>query len=1063
MEENGYDSKSEAEEEKPKPKNGAFKRFQMSDRELDDYVEADSRMDAMAERMNAERPGYMDEYERNPEERERVRESALMHIQQERSELDKYVNHQPYQGTIKDESKEGKAIKRRFRKAGFKKLMRRYTGDDPKLYYRAPPEKIDVWPPVDAKPWGHLPWRDPIESSPEDPYTQDDLDSELPMRQPVLPDLYHDKLVPPQEVDMIARALELRERGNEAYKNDDLNDAVDQYTYAAESLEAEAGVDGGGKPRAESVLGIVLSNRALCLLKLGRFAEAVAPAARALSLSSVAAQPALAGKTYSRLALAQLESGDIAGSIGTAYHAAKLGHLKYLHRDLRDYDEVKKAAEKPRVSLVSAVNQPDHAADEGEDGFQRIKLLFEREALPHPDAREPKSGKSIMSEAVEAMGHSRAQLGGKEREGSEQHKRANFPTSKAPISAIFHSFRLIFGRAIISRHGEGSEHPVARMIDLVIKRGGTAKARYGADAHTLIMTVAYAQQPRAIERLLRAGARAAKESEIPNFKGSYLGRFPLAGADATCVDSNGWTALHYSVHPKRTCHTKDAVLAVLTRARCPLDAVNIDGVTALAIAAIDGNGRAVKKLLALGANPTVRGALGHSALGLCIVQPRCASEVGVHNSEGSTTEKDPEVDVCMDNAVRRYAAKKGGGDYTADEDTRVALVDHWLEKIRQIRQPGHREPDVPVSAQMYDFSDMIPKSEMKKRPPETFPDFEDYIDPARHYATLHPDAQRRRARDVESCREMLKDCKLNYKRPEKNAGNPFFAIHDRSLDRMPTVMKRHFRGRRVAAANPGDEPTIVLDEEPTKDEVGWLVGLCSLAPLVDPASPEFDTADDDRADDAVCADTNPEVDAAPKAHMLQSVDETGDTVWLVSGRRRQMDRLIRGPASRVFTPMCPNDACIRVVHEYGPIVHPGARGGYWAKMLRDAGAHVVALDEAPHGSKPTAAGLEPPLVAWTEVTKGSFADVAAWSDHTLLLVWPRQCFGWAQEDADTPDDLLCLEKFMGTTLIFVGNRSGTSAATEKFHNKLNTTWKLTRACAIPCWPGQEADLTVWTR
>ena len=34
-----------------------------------------------------------------------------------------------------------------------------------------------------------------------------------------------------------------------------------------------------------------------------------------------------------------------------------------------------------------------------------------------------------------------------------QHKRAKFPTSKAPISAIFHSFRLIFGRAIISRNG----------------------------------------------------------------------------------------------------------------------------------------------------------------------------------------------------------------------------------------------------------------------------------------------------------------------------------------------------------------------------------------------------------------------------------------------------------------------------------------------------------------------------------------------------------------------------------------------------------------------------------
>ena len=32
-------------------------------------------------------------------------------------------------------------------------------------------------------------------------------------------------------------------------------------------------------------------------------------------------------------------------------------------------------------------------------------------------------------------------------------KRANFPTSKAHISAVFHSFRLIFGRAIISRNG----------------------------------------------------------------------------------------------------------------------------------------------------------------------------------------------------------------------------------------------------------------------------------------------------------------------------------------------------------------------------------------------------------------------------------------------------------------------------------------------------------------------------------------------------------------------------------------------------------------------------------
>ena len=37
--------------------------------------------------------------------------------------------------------------------------------------------------------------------------------------------------------------------------------------------------------------------------------------------------------------------------------------------------------------------------------------------------------------------------------GSGQHKRAKFPTSKAPLLVVFHSIRLIFGRAIISRNG----------------------------------------------------------------------------------------------------------------------------------------------------------------------------------------------------------------------------------------------------------------------------------------------------------------------------------------------------------------------------------------------------------------------------------------------------------------------------------------------------------------------------------------------------------------------------------------------------------------------------------
>jgi len=58
------------------------------------------------------------------------------------------------------------------------------------------------------------------------------------------------------------------------------------------------------------------------------------------------------------------------------------------------------------------------------------------------------------------------------------------------------------------------------------------------------------EEPRAFWRWYRAvygllvlaatvGYRAARESEIPNFKGSYLGRFPLVSADF-------WTSDHLS-------------------------------------------------------------------------------------------------------------------------------------------------------------------------------------------------------------------------------------------------------------------------------------------------------------------------------------------------------------------------------------------------------------------------------------------------------------------------------------------------------------------------------------
>ena len=65
-----------------------------------------------------------------------------------------------------------------------------------------------------------------------------------------------------------------------------------------------------------------------------------------------------------------------------------------------------------------------------------------------------------------------------------------------------------------------AEHGVATVVEALVEAGGDVELR-AADGTPPVL------------------ARAAKESEIPNFKGSYLGRFPLVLADF-------WTSDHLS-------------------------------------------------------------------------------------------------------------------------------------------------------------------------------------------------------------------------------------------------------------------------------------------------------------------------------------------------------------------------------------------------------------------------------------------------------------------------------------------------------------------------------------
>ena len=81
------------------------------------------------------------------------------------------------------------------------------------------------------------------------------------------------------------------------------------------------------------------------------------------------------------------------------------------------------------------------------------RLANFRERYAHmPGVAAPSKGPEVVRAPTRAQSRGAASGAAAARTSFPgRHKRATCPTSKAPISAVFHSFRLIFGRAIISR------------------------------------------------------------------------------------------------------------------------------------------------------------------------------------------------------------------------------------------------------------------------------------------------------------------------------------------------------------------------------------------------------------------------------------------------------------------------------------------------------------------------------------------------------------------------------------------------------------------------------------
>jgi len=167
----------------------------------------------------------------------------------------------------------------------------------------------------------------------------------------------------------------------------------------------------------------------------------------------------------------------------------------------------------------------------------------------------------------------------------------------------------------------------------------------------------------------------------------------------------------------------------------------------------------------------------------------------------------------------------------------------------------------------------------------------------------------------------------------------------------------------------------------------------------------------------------------------------------------------------------PDEDLIRRIAADAPIVEVGAGLGYWAWLLRQAGAEVRATDVRPPAQYYDAGGRlcttpsrrrgRPnewcePRPAWTLVEEADAAAAAAAAPETaaLLIVWPPYADPMAFD---------ALRAFRGAVLWYVGEGRGGACADVAFFDELEESWEQDELHALVRFPGMYDWASRWRR
>jgi hypothetical protein len=144
-----------------------------------------------------------------------------------------------------------------------------------------------------------------------------------------------------------------------------------------------------------------------------------------------------------------------------------------------------------------------------------------------------------------------------------------------------------------------------------------------------------------------------------------------------------------------------------------------------------------------------------------------------------------------------------------------------------------------------------------------------------------------------------------------------------------------------------------------------------------------------------------------------------------------------------FSWAIPTESVLATIARYTPLIEVGAGTGYWADLLQRRHVDILPLDSAP------------PQHTWVPVMGGRGEWlISCYAARTLMLCWPP---------AGSPMAAQTLERYRGSTVVYIGEPRGGSTGDEAFHDALAREWDAIERVTLPQWPSARDSLTIFRR